>query len=317
MEIYGVKFIGLNAQAGEKLLFSLVLILLFLIVQRVLRAVGLLLGSHERMRFWYRQTVGVVTTVLLVLGLISIWFDKPGNLATAVGLVSAGLVFALQQVVTAVAGYVVILRGQTFNVGDRIRMGGVRGDVIALNFIQTIIMEMGEPPAVQTEAPAMWVMGRQFTGRIVSVSNSMIFSEPVYNYSRDFPLIFEEMDLPIAYDADRERAERILLDVAEKHTRRLREEAEGAIQTMMQRYAMPPADLGPRVFYRITDNWLELGLRFVAPAHGARELKDAMSREILAAFDEAKIGIASGTYDIVGLPPVRVTLDTPIPPASQ
>ena len=51
---------------------------------------------------------------------------------TALGLVTAGLAFALQKVVTAVAGYFVILRGRTFNVGDRIVMGGVRGDVIAL-----------------------------------------------------------------------------------------------------------------------------------------------------------------------------------------
>ena len=44
---------------------------------------------------------------------------------------TAGLAFALQNVVTSFAGYFVILRGKTFNVGDRIVMGGVRGDVIA------------------------------------------------------------------------------------------------------------------------------------------------------------------------------------------
>jgi small-conductance mechanosensitive channel len=71
------------------------------------------------------------------------------------GLVTAGLAFALQKVVTAVAGYLVILRGRTFNLGDRITMGGVRGDVIALGFIQTTIMEMGQPPPVQNAEPAI------------------------------------------------------------------------------------------------------------------------------------------------------------------
>ena len=128
---------------------------------------------------------------------------------------TAGLAFALQKVVTAVAGYFVILRGKTFNVGDRITMGGVRGDVIALGFIQTTIMEMGQPPAVEANTdPAMWVRSRQFTGRIVTVTNDKIFDEPVYNYTRDFPYIWEEMRLPIGYKADRARAERILLDAA-------------------------------------------------------------------------------------------------------
>jgi hypothetical protein len=34
-----------------------------------------------------------------------------------------------------------------------------------------------------------------------------------------------------------------------------------------------------------------------------------MSRDIIHRLDEAKIGIASSTYDIVGLPPIRVQMD--------
>ncbi len=97
-----------------------------------------------------------------------------------------------------------------------------------------------------------------------------------------------------------------MLEAARKHTEGSTEAARGALQTAMRRYTMPEVELEPRVFYRITDNWLELGLRFLSPAHGARALKDAMSRDILAAFDTAGIGIASATYDIVGFPPIRI-----------
>jgi small-conductance mechanosensitive channel len=37
----------------------------------------------------------------------------------------------------------VILRGDTFTVGDRITLGGVRGDVVRLRCLKTTIMEMG------------------------------------------------------------------------------------------------------------------------------------------------------------------------------
>ena len=47
-------------------------------------------------------------------------------------------------------------------------------------------------------------------------------------------------------------------------------------------------------------------MRFVVNERGVRDVKDMMNREILAALDEAKIGIASGTYEIVGLPSIRV-----------
>ncbi len=99
-----------------------------------------------------------------MLGLLSIWFNDPTRLATAFGLVSAGVAFALQKVITSLAGYLVILRGNTFTVGDRISMGGVRGDVMRLGFVQTTIMEMGQPPErpgfrpghVGEEPPVHW-----------------------------------------------------------------------------------------------------------------------------------------------------------------
>ena len=106
----------------------------------------------------------MVVSVVAVVVLISIWFDNPATLTTAAGMVTAGLAFALQKVVTSFAGYLLILRGRTFTVGDRITMGGVRGDVLAVNFLQTVIMEMGQPAEGDSGDP-MWVQGRQYTGR--------------------------------------------------------------------------------------------------------------------------------------------------------
>jgi len=58
--------------------------------------------------------------------------------------------------------------------------------------------------------------------------------------------------------------------------------------------------------WRMTDNWLELTVRFLLPDHGGRGIKDAMSRKILSGLNKAKIGIASGTYAIVEMPPIRI-----------
>ncbi len=282
-----------------------------LLASTVLRwIVGLLLNRTDhatiQTKFWTRQAVSLVAAVTLVVGLLSIWFNDPTRLATAFGLMSAGLAFALQQVITSIAGYFVILRGSTFTVGDRISMGGVRGDVMRLGFIQTTIMEMGQPPSVQSADPAMWVKSRQFTGRIVAVTNSKIFAEPVFNYTRDFPYIWEEMVIPITYKADRARVESIMLDAAREHAIDPNSIASEAKRDLKKSFGVEPLDLEPRVFFRITDNWLELTIRFVVGTHGIRDVKDAMSRAIVEALDSAGIGIASATYDIVGFPALEV-----------
>ena len=67
---------------------------------------------NERVWFWTGQGINLVTAVLFILGLLAIWFDNPNRLATAVGLVTAGVAFALQKVITALAGYFVILQRQ-------------------------------------------------------------------------------------------------------------------------------------------------------------------------------------------------------------
>ena len=309
MELFGIRFVGLTAENGHKLLLTLGLILLiiaFVYSARAIIAWSLPYEHYRRVRFWSRQAISLVAALFLLLGVLSIWFDDPTRLATAFGLVSAGLAFALQKVVTSIAGYFVILRGKNFTVGDRITMGGVRGDVIGLSFIQTTIMEMGQPPAVQGADPAMWVRSRQFTGRIVTVANSTIFDEPVYNYTSDFPYIWEEMSIPITYTDDRTQAEAILREAACHHALTRETLPASTLDFICRQYAVPVDDLAPRVFYRLTDNWLELTVRFLVSAHGVREVKDAMSREILAAFEKAKISIASATFEIVGLPPLQV-----------
>jgi small-conductance mechanosensitive channel len=314
LRLFGIDLIGINAANGRRLLFTVAFVIAVVLITSGIHALlKLLLRGREakQVAFWLRQVVRLLTAFVLILGIVSIWFNDPARFATFFGLVSAGLAFALQRVITAFAGYFVILRGKTFNVGDRIMMGGVRGDVIALGFIQTTIMEMGQPPGEQGDDPSMWVKSRQYTGRIVTVTNDKIFDNPIYNYTREFPYIWEEMTLPIGYKSDRATAERILMDAVERHTVKISEMSEEAIGEMERRYVMKRTEIRPRVYMRLTDNWVELAVRFIAKDHGVRELKDAMSRQIIDALDQAGIEVASGTYAIVELPPVKVIQQQP------
>jgi small-conductance mechanosensitive channel len=303
----GVKLLGFTSDNVHKLLFTVIFFCFLYLVNRILRFLADKAGARrQRTAFWTRQGISIILFIIGVIGFLSIWFDNPSRLATGIGLVAAGLAFAMQKVVTSFAGYIVILRGKTFNVGDRISMGDVRGDVIALNFIQTVIMEMGEPPAVQSEDPGMWVQSRQYSGRIVTISNAEIFDKPVYNYTRDFPYIWEEMHVPVSYKDDHHRAEQIMLEAVTNHTTEIANLAQPELDRLKEHFFIQAADIPPRIFLRITDNWIELAVRFLCPTHEVREIKNKISRDILSGFEQAGIGIASSTYDIVGLPPIRI-----------
>jgi small-conductance mechanosensitive channel len=79
-------------------------------------------------------------------------------------------------VIASVAGWMAVSFGGFYKVGDRVELGGIKGDVIDIGILRTTIMQIGE-----------WVSSDQYNGRIVRVANSFVFKEPVFNYSAEFP----------------------------------------------------------------------------------------------------------------------------------
>jgi small-conductance mechanosensitive channel len=145
---------------------------------------------------------------------------------------------------------------------------------------------------------------------MIRVTNDKIFDSPVYNYTRVFPYLWEELHLPISYKDDRRGAERILMEVAHKHTDEIVREAAPHIAKLVEEYRLATTpEIAPRVYMRLTDNWVELSLRFLIHIEGGRALKDKMSRDLIDALDAAGIGIASGTYEIVGMPKLDVRVE--------
>ncbi|MBV8520350.1 MAG: mechanosensitive ion channel family protein [Acidobacteria bacterium] len=300
---------GESLPVSTKIIASLIVLAVAWALSALARWIAERRGSaeHVRRKFWIHQLARVLITSLWLFALATLWITGTARMGTIAAVLTAGLTVALQRVITSIAGYFSILRGSTFTVGDRITMGGVRGDVVALSYLRTTIMEMGQPPAVKSDEPAMWIEGRQYTGRIVTITNDKDFDTPVYNYTREFPYIWEEIRIPIKFDADWRRVERTLLELAGKHTDPIVAEARAALPRLLARFTLfEPPRIEPATFVRITDNWIELTVRFIARDRGVRELKSAMSRDILGALAEANIDVASTTFAVVGVPPLQL-----------
>ncbi|HEX6970041.1 MAG TPA: mechanosensitive ion channel family protein [Micromonosporaceae bacterium] len=255
-------------------------------------------------RYYARKGVRYVVAVVLLLALAAVWRPFAGRAGVVIGLAAAGVALAMQEVIAALAAWVSILTGRHYRVGDRIQLGVVRGDVLDITPLRTKLLEIGggdlatgedrrngPSPRATTERRA-----RQHTGRIVSVSNRMIFSEPVYNSSAIFDHLWEELTLPIPYGDDWRLAERILREEAERASSSAA--AQEAIAAIGRRYPVARTEIDPRVFVEITDNWVELSARFVVPVRQARAVKDEITRRVLDRLERHGIGIASETKTV-------------------
>lgn len=255
---------------------------------------------------WTRKFLGLGIGVIAAVLLGAIWFESGAHLATFTGLVGAGLAFASQQALLSLAAFFVITFGRVFNIGERIEMGGVRGDVVDIGLLKTTVMEMGVPEQLIPN-PNHWVGARQYTGRLVTLTNSKIFDQPVFNLSRNFEFLWEELRIPLKYDVDLQLAERIVLDAVREATRDIHLRAHTELRRMRQRFLLQEnANVEPHTYVHLTDNWIELAVRFVSPTHGIREIKDRLSRNVLYGFRQHGIEIASTTQEIVGFPRIKV-----------
>ena len=283
-----------------RLLLSVAVVVVTLILYRTIRrAIRERVKDATRlqsMRVAVRNALAVVGFVVIAL----IWLPSGNNLLTALGILGAGLAIASQEMVGSLVAGLNIWVGNIYRVGDRVRVGEVVGDVMDISLLRTTVMEVGD-----------WVKADQYTGRVVTVANRMVWVSPVYNYTRHWGYLWDEFTLPITYESDWQRAAEIMLEHGQKYTEEMQADAEAKLSRMLDRYPLKETKVEPTLYFALTDNWIELTLRFVVDAQERRKVKGRLHRDLLQHFQtEKKIAVASTTIEIVGFPPLELTQDS-------
>ena len=279
----------------SKLIFSLAVLVLTLVINR---AASRILRSRvpdpshmHTLRMLVRNTVFFAGAGLILL----VWLGIGSSFTTAMGILGAGIAFASQEVIGSFAGYVNIVTGNLFRIGDRVRIGDVVGDVLDVSLLRTTVMEIGE-----------WVMADQYTGRVVSIANRFVFSDPVFNYTQHWCYLWDEIMIPITYDSDWRHAGEIMLEHGQEYSAHLQAEAQVELAGMMKRFPVHETPVEPALYVVMTDNWIELTLRYVVEPRHRREVKGELHHELLRHFEaEENVTVASATFEIVGFPPLR------------
>lgn len=243
-----------------------------------------------------KKTVGIVGYFLIVLLISVVYRDRLGSLTVFFGIAGAGITFALQEVIVSFAGWLAILFSDIYKSGDRVLVGGIKGDVIDVGILRTTIMEIGG-----------WVDGDLYNGRIVRIANSFVFKEPVYNYSADFPFLWDEIKVPVRFGSNYERARVMLYEAADEVVGTYSKEAEKNWDQMVKKYLIEHAQTEPIVLMVANDNWVEFTVRYVVDYKKRLGVKDELFSHILKKVESSgDVALASATFELVSAPPLTV-----------
>ena len=276
--------------AVGRIVAAVVVVLLVLTVSRLLqRSIGRVVKDVDA-RYRARKFVNFIGYFAAFLAITVVFSDKLGGLTVAFGVAGAGIAFALQEVIASVAGWAAISLGGFYSTGDRVQVGGIKGDVIDISVLRTTVMEIRE-----------WVKADLYTGRIVKVANSFVFKEPVYNYSGDFPFLWDEITLPVKYGSDWRLAREMLRNLVDEVLAGYAEQVKDSWKEMLHRYRLEDADVKPMITLRATDNWIEFTVRYVVDYRKRRWMQDHLFTRILEEVDKSddRIRLASSTFELV------------------
>lgn len=229
--------------------------------------------EQPRLRYQWSKVSGYVAFVLVLVLLSQIWVDAIRGLGTFLGLLSAGLAIALRDLVTNTAGWAFILLRQPFRVGDRIQVGTHSGDVVDLRLFQFTLVEIGN-----------WVQADQSTGRLIHVPNSRVFTEPVANYTDEFPYVWHELRVLVTFESDWRKAKRILDGILEARAGGVAAEAEATVRRASRKFLIYYRTLTPKVYTDVRDSGILLTLRFICPVRRRRGFTEDLWEDILDAF---------------------------------
>jgi len=200
----------------------------------------------------------VVIFLLLVFAILSYAGSWVGIGLTA-GLISAALGWALQRPITGIAAWLMLVIKRPFEIGDRVIIGNVKGDVVDITLTHVHVREIGGT-----------VASEETSGREILIPNAKLFDVDIVNYTKTDELILDQVTFAITYDSDLERAKEIAIESAKE---------------VLKHYIRSP---NPYIRTWFQPSGIDVVVRYYVPAAKREEVSSRITQEIFRRVSKSK-----------------------------
>jgi len=272
-------FFNLSQITEGKLIVSTVSILILFVFRAiVLRAVEARIENEDSIYSWRKFSWYVFVFLSFIL-VGRVWYTGVGDLVTFFGFFIAGLVVVLSQPISSIAGWAYIVIRRPYNVGDRIRLGNISGDVADIRLFTTIVAEVDGHDGASMP-----------TGRLVHIPNKVVMEEPLFNSSKGLGLLWNELGVEVTFESDWKTAKHLLIEIVDKESQGMESKARSQLKKLYREYKIKLGSLQPEVFTSVRESGIHLTLRYLVEISDRRQSEERLWEAILTAF-EAETGI--------------------------
>src|SRR3989344_5135213 len=132
---------------------------------------------------------------IIIFITFSLLFEQIGSLITSIGLIGFGITLALQKPILNFVGWLTIVFGKAYKIGDIIHLTTINGQVYDITVMYTSLSEMNDEG--------------ENTGKSISVPNEFILTTPITNYTKGTSFVWDELNLYLTFHSNWEKTLKI------------------------------------------------------------------------------------------------------------
>lgn len=263
--------------------------------------------NNERF-YMANKIINFINVTLIVLILLFAYIENVTYLVTVVGFASAGVAIAMKDMFMSVLGWMVIVFGGSFHVGDRVKVqkDGLPyvGDIIDISLLRMTILE---------DITLTSYLENRRSGRVVFIPNNYIFTTLISNYTHvTLKTVWDGIDVTITFDSNYKKALYVIKNITKKYSKGYTDIARKQLNMLRHQYSLKNTNVEPRIYSFLEPHGLTISTWYMTNSYAALALRSTLSAEIIDAInkeDDITIAFPTQTLHVKTNQPKNVPLD--------
>ncbi len=274
-------------------LFILIVIIISLMLKYVSKKY---IKDNERF-YMANKAINFINITLIIIILLFSYIENVSYFVTILGFASAGIAIALKDLFMSILGWMVIVFGGSFHVGDRVKTqkDGLTyvGDIIDISLLRITILE---------DITLTTYVDNRRSGRVIFIPNNYVFTNLLANYTHGtLKTVWDGIDLTITFDSNHQKAIHIIKEITVRYSKGYTDIARRNLNQLRSQYSLSNTNVEPRIFSLLEPHGLTISTWYMTNSYATLMLRSNISADIIDAInkeDDIKIAYPTQTIDI-------------------
>ncbi len=267
----------------QKLFNILIMIGVIVLFSLIFKYVAKKTISDNQRYYMANKIINFSNFFFISLVLLFSFLENVTYFVTVLGFASAGIAIAMKDLFMSSLGWMVIVFGGSFHVGDRVKVfkGNHEyvGDIVDISFLRMTILE---------DITLTTYTHNRRAGRIIFIPNNYIFTELLANYTHGkIKTVWDGVDIMITFDSNYKKAQHITREIVKKYSKGYTEISRKQLNMLRSQYSLKNINVEPRVYTFIEDYGVKISCWYMTNSYATLTLRSNIYANILDAVNEA------------------------------